>query len=1052
MGYLRHLGRVGALAVALGAGTALATPAGVALAEPSTSSDSSSSSSTDTGDSSASSAATTADSDSASLSTTAGGDTPSPPDDGSQRSRAVSTAKADPASPKTVVRHSGGNTGRGSIDSTAGADTDHDTAGTETEAKEPDKPVDGGSDEPEASDGDEEHTDEAEAPEKPEQSSDDETESPTAQEDSEPPAPARKGRDATPATPTAVVETQSLASSLGSQAPTARSVQTAPASITEVSLSARSEPDPTAEISAEQTDPAVTEPNAETLIEEPTPALQAQPEAFISVLSTLLDAAIAPYLAPDNPASPVPSPAILAVLAFVRREIEVTYTDLSVSYGGVQMVQTGTASATSEGVGSIAIAYGAGSQATASGWWNVAVVTGEGSSATAIGGMFNYVSVDGDGSEGVVSGGVSNTVNVVGDGSEGVASGGVLNNVSVVGDGSFVSASGGVLNSVSVVGDDSEGVASGGVANVVTVVGEGSAGTATGGIFNTASVVGDGSGAWATGGMFNTVDVVGDGSGAWATDGMFNAASVVGDGSGAWATGGMFNAMNVEGEDSEGVATGGSFNTVDVVGEGSDGMSTGGAFNALSVVGDGSEGVASRGSFNTVDVVGDGSGASATDGTFNTVSVTGNGSDGVASGGAFNTLNVVGDNAEGAVSGGMFKNVTVLADVPHAVDDVYTVYQNGTLTVDGAAGLLANDTDPDGSALTVNAVSEPASGGVSIDTDGSFQYEPDDGFVGTDTFTYTVTNGLNSSTATVTINVVADVPVTLDDTYTAYEGSTLSVDVAGGVLANDSDPGGLALSVDADAPPGHGDLKLYFDGSFDYVPDAGFVGIDSFVYEATNGLHTSTATVTISVVAADPDTVDDSYTVLENGVLQIDAATGVLANDSDPGGLAIFVDEITQPANGQVTMDTDGAFDYQPDADFIGTDTFTYTASNGTYTSTATVTLNVVADVPETIDDSYTVVENGVLETDAATGVLANDSDPGGLAIFVDEITQPANGHVTMDTDGAFDYQPDADFIGTDTFTYTASNGTYSSTATVTVTVTATAAVVTDISVTERDT
>ena len=49
-----------------------------------------------------------------------------------------------------------------------------------------------------------------------------------------------------------------------------------------------------------------------------------------------------------------------------------------------------------------------------------------------------------------------------------------------------------------------------------------------------------------------------------------------------------------------------------------------------------------------------------------------------------------------------------------------------------------------------------------------------------------------------------------------------------GVLANDTDPGGLTLTVDADAPPAHGDLTLYFDGSFDYVPEAGYVGTDTF--------------------------------------------------------------------------------------------------------------------------------------------------------------------------------------------------------------------------------
>ena len=58
--------------------------------------------------------------------------------------------------------------------------------------------------------------------------------------------------------------------------------------------------------------------------------------------------------------------------------------------------------------------------------------------------------------------------------------------------------------------------------------------------------------------------------------------------------------------------------------------------------------------------------------------------------------------------------------------------------------------------------------------------------------------------------------------------------------------------------------------------------------------------------------------------------------------------------------------------------------------------MTVIADVPVTVDDIYTVVENSVLTTDAASGVLANDSDPDGLTLIVDSVSDPAHGEVTM--------------------------------------------------------
>jgi hypothetical protein len=95
---------------------------------------------------------------------------------------------------------------------------------------------------------------------------------------------------------------------------------------------------------------------------------------------------------------------------------------------------------------------------------------------------------------------------------------------------------------------------------------------------------------------------------------------------------------------------------------------------------------------------------------------------------------------------------------PTAVDDSYSMQQDGTLTVN-APGVLANDSDPDGDPLTAALQTTPTNGSASVNGDGSFSYTPDDGFIGTDTFTYVASDGFGGADkATVTITVNQTLP------------------------------------------------------------------------------------------------------------------------------------------------------------------------------------------------------------------------------------------------------------------------------------------------------
>jgi hypothetical protein len=376
---------------------------------------------------------------------------------------------------------------------------------------------------------------------------------------------------------------------------------------------------------------------------------------------------------------------------------------------------------------------------------------------------------------------------------------------------------------------------------------------------------------------------------------------------------------------------------------------------------------------------------------------------------------------------------------PIAANDSYTTAEGTPLEI-AAPGMLANDTDPDGDALTAALVGGPSNGTLALNPDGGFVYVAAEGFSGTDNFTYEANDGqLNSNIATVTIKVsnVDQPPIAQNDSYTATENTTLTVS-APGVLGNDSDPDGDTLSAVLVSTPSNGTVAMNSTGSFIYVPNAGFSGIDNFTYEASDGqLHSNIATVTIKVGQSDqpPVAANDSYSTGENTALTV-SAPGVLGNDSDPDGDTLSTVLVSAPSNGTLAMNPDGSFIYVPNTGFFGIDNFKYETSDGQlHSNVATVTIEVgQADQPPVAaDDSYTAAENMTL-TVSAPGVLGNDSDPDGDTLSAVLVGSPSNGTLAMNPDGSFIYVPTAGFFGTDSFTYEANDGQlHSNIATVTI-------------------
>jgi len=192
-----------------------------------------------------------------------------------------------------------------------------------------------------------------------------------------------------------------------------------------------------------------------------------------------------------------------------------------------------------------------------------------------------------------------------------------------------------------------------------------------------------------------------------------------------------------------------------------------------------------------------------------------------------------------------------------------------------------------------------------------------------------------------TITPINDAPAAVGDSYRAGPTSTLNV-LPPGVLANDTDIDSPSLTAVKASDPAHGSLTLNADGSFSYTPAGGFSGTDIFTYQASDAIALSTpATVSISVGNSPPSASPDSYAVAAGTPLTVPAA-GVLANDADADPGTILQAQLASgPPHGSLALSPDGGFIYRPNADFAGTDTFTYRASDGIAASSPTA-VNIV--------------------------------------------------------------------------------------------------------------
>ncbi len=404
------------------------------------------------------------------------------------------------------------------------------------------------------------------------------------------------------------------------------------------------------------------------------------------------------------------------------------------------------------------------------------------------------------------------------------------------------------------------------------------------------------------------------------------------------------------------------------------------------------------------------------------------------------------EDIHGALSNAATVMITVASvnDAPVASADLASTPEDNAVTIDVAA----NDSDIDSGdsvdSSTITIAVQPTNGSVTING-GQVDYEPDLDFSGSDSFTYTIEdqNGDVSNTATVVVNVtgVNDLPTAANDNGTLDEDDSVVIDV----LANDSDLDGTldatTVLVMTDAANGITNVDA-LTGAVTYTPDANYNGSDSFTYVVRDNDDgtSNAATVTLAVNSVNDAPVANADTA----IVQEDVAyeINVLGNDSDIDGSlsAASVEVVTAAQDGITAIDTTtGAITYTPGAEYNGSDSFTYRVmdNGGLWSPAATVTLTIqqVNDAPLANDDTASTDE----DTPVTIQILTNDTDVDGtLNTGTIVITSaPAHGEVTDNGDGTVNYAPDANYHGSDSFSYTVTDdeGTDSNTATVNLTI-----------------
>jgi len=256
-------------------------------------------------------------------------------------------------------------------------------------------------------------------------------------------------------------------------------------------------------------------------------------------------------------------------------------------------------------------------------------------------------------------------------------------------------------------------------------------------------------------------------------------------------------------------------------------------------------------------------------------------------------------------------------------------------------------------------------------------------------------------------------------------------DYTGTLPASDSDGDGLTYSIIIGPVNGRATVSDNATGTFSYRPVEDYTGLDSLIFRVTDSVLSDIATVSITVTAVNDAPVAVAAAVTTEEDMDYGGLVSAFDIDNDPLTYSL----LTEPSHGMVaiTDSSAGTYTYTPKVNFNGSDSFTFTSSDGMLLDTAKVslTVNAVNDSPLAFAGRFITNE----DTEYSGSVSGFDVENDMLTYNI--LTNPSNGTVSITNSslGTFTYNPTINYNGDDSFTFTASDYNYSDTATVSITI-----------------
>ncbi|HHG3518025.1 TPA: tandem-95 repeat protein [Vibrio parahaemolyticus] len=382
-------------------------------------------------------------------------------------------------------------------------------------------------------------------------------------------------------------------------------------------------------------------------------------------------------------------------------------------------------------------------------------------------------------------------------------------------------------------------------------------------------------------------------------------------------------------------------------------------------------------------------------------------------------------------------NVTPVNDAPVAKNDISTTQEDTAVTIDA----LLNDTDADGDKLSIESASVPKEQGTVEVVDGKLVFTPAENFNGDAEITYTVTDGqlTDEAKVTVTVNPVNDAPTIKVDAVESITEDAVNTDT---VVAT--------LTVrDTDTPEDQLTVSLENNSNGYFVLVGNEVKLTQAGVDAVNNDELNLKDLTISASVSDGvnPTANDSDSLIVNRVNDAPTVENAIADQvlsEDFASYTIDLNDAFKDSDSALNFSVSGNSNVlvsiengiatiSPTADWNGSETLTFTATDPSGESISQTVNFTVAPVADIVADTATVVE----DTPTIIKVLGNDTFEGdGKVVSLDANNGPANGSVSVNPDGSVTYTPNDNYHGIDSFTYIVTSGGVSESTTVNVDVT----------------